>query len=47
MSLALMLDTLLNDESSELRFDIVLSVLMVLALLTVESIVSTVVSERP
>jgi hypothetical protein len=35
------------EEPIELRLDIVLSVLIVLALLTVDSIVSTVVSESP
>ena len=47
MSLADMLLTLLIDESSELTFDMVLNVLMVDALLTVESIDSTVCSFRP
>ena len=42
MSLADMLLTLLIDESSELTFDIVLKVLIVDALLTVDSIDSTV-----
>jgi hypothetical protein len=47
MSLALMLPKLLMDESRELRFDIVLRVLMLLAELTEDNMVSTVLSCRP
>jgi hypothetical protein len=47
MSVELRLPKLPAELSSELMFDIVLSVLIVLALLTVESIVSIVADARP
>jgi hypothetical protein len=43
----MLLPMLLMDDAMELTFDIVLSVLKVLALLTVESMLSTVFSDIP